>query len=214
MKKSISIILKVLTSLFFIALLLWLMRGNIKQISVLLKSTKMWLFYAGILLYFVVVAFSACRLKKVLTVQGIHLSLKDVTRLTLIGLFFTNFMPTAVGGDVVKAYYMLKLTHKKLESFTSIFVDRLLGLFSFIFLAAIALIFYGNNIENKLIIWVIVSMLAASLLVITLLLNKNIAKKFRFIVTTLRFVKLDTKLRKIYEAIASYRRHGKIATQA
>lgn len=214
MKKSISIISKVLISLFFIALLLWLMRGNIKQISVLLKSTKIGLFYLGLLLYFIVVVFSAYRLKKVLSVQGIQLSLKDVTRLTLIGLFFTNFMPTTVGGDIVKAYYMVKLTNKKLESLTSIFVDRMLGLFSLISLATFALIFYGRNIENKLIIWAVFLMLTVSLLAIIVLLNKNIAKKFRFIVTTLRFVRLDIKLRKIYEAIAGYRHHRKIAIQA
>lgn len=190
------------------------MRGNIKQISVLLKSTKIGLFYLGLLLYFIVVVFSAYRLKKVLSVQGIQLSLKDVTRLTLIGLFFTNFMPTTVGGDIVKAYYMVKLTNKKLESLTSIFVDRMLGLFSLISLATFALIFYGRNIENKLIIWAVFLMLTVSLLAIIVLLNKNIAKKFRFIVTTLRFVRLDIKLRKIYEAIAGYRHHRKIAIQA
>lgn len=214
MKKRISIILKVLVSLSFIALLLWLMRGNIKQISVLLKSTEIWLFCLGILLYFIVLVFASYRLKKVLTVQGIQLSLGDVIRLNLVGLFFTNFMPTTVGGDIVKAYYMVKLTNKKLESITSIFVDRVLGLFSFISLATFALIFYGKNIENKLIIWIIFSMLAISLLAMIVLLNKNIAKKLRFIVTTLRFVKLDTKLKKIYAAVAGYRHHKKIAIQA
>lgn len=214
MKKSISVVLKVLVSIFFITLLLWLMRGNIKQISVLLKSTKIWLFCIGFLLYFIAAILGAYRLKKVLTVQDIHLPLKDVARLTLIGLFFTNFMPTAVGGDIVKAYYMVKMTNKKLESFTSIFVDRLIGLFSFISLAAIALIFYGNNIENRLVVWMVFAMLVASLLAITVLLNKNIAKRLRFIVTTLRFVKLDAKLKRVYEAITSYRHHGKIAIQS
>ncbi len=214
MKKSVSVILKILVSLFFIALLLWLMRGSIGQILIILKTTKMWLLSLGFSLYFLNVVIISYRLKRVMTVQNIQLPLKDVTRLSLIGLFFTNFMPTAIGGDVVKAYYTAKSTDKKLESFTSIFMDRMLGLFSFITLATFALVFYGKNIENRVIIWAVFLMLVVSLLALIILLNKNVAKKLRFIVTMLRFVKLDTKLRKVYEAIASYRHHRRIVIQA
>lgn len=214
MKKNTAVILKILISLFFIALLLWLMKGSIKQILVMLKATKMWLFCLGFLLFFFNIVILSYRLKKVMTVQNIQLPLKDVTRLSLIGLFFTNFMPTAIGGDVVKAYYTAKSTDKKLESFTSIFMDRVLGLLSFVVLATFALVFYGKNIENKVVIWAVSSMLVVSLLTLIALLNKNIAKKLRFVLTTLRFVKLDAKLRKIYEAIASYRHHKMIIIQA
>lgn len=214
MKKSPSAILKILISLFFIALLLWLMRGSIGQILIMLKTTKIWLFCLGFLLYLINVVIISYRLKRVMAVQGIRLPLKEVTGLSLIGLFFTSFMPTTVGGDVVKAYYTAKSTDKKLESFTSIFMDRMLGLFSFITLATFALIFYGKNIENKVIIWAVFLMLVVSLSVLIVLLNKNVAKRLRFILTTLRFVKLDTKLRKVYEAIANYRHHRPVVIQA
>jgi hypothetical protein len=214
MKKTTLSILKILISIFFITLLLWLMRRNIKEILIMLRATKMWLFCLGFLLYLLNVVIISYRLKRVMTVQDIQLSLKDVTRLSLIGLFFTNFMPTAVGGDVVKAYYTAKSTDKKLESFTSVFMDRMLGLFSFITLATFALVFYGRNIENKTIVLTVFLMLIVSLLGLIILLNKNVAKRLRFILTTLHFVKLDTKLRKIYEAIASYRHHKRIIIQA
>lgn len=214
MRKSASIVLKILISLFFIALLLWLMRGSIGQILIILRTTKMWLLSLGFLLYFLNVVIMSYRLKRVMTVQNIQLPLKDVTRLSLIGLFFTNFMPTAIRGDVAKAYYTAKSTDKKLGSFTSIFMDRMLGLFSFITLATFALVFYGKNIENRVIIWAVSLMLVTALLALIILLNKNVAQKLRFILTMLRFVRLDTKLREIYEAIASYRHHRRIVIQA
>ena len=49
--------------------------------------------------------------------QNIFLNIKDVTCLTFVGQFFNNFMPTTIGGDVIKAHYASNVTKKRLETF-------------------------------------------------------------------------------------------------
>jgi hypothetical protein len=47
--------------------------------------------------------------------------------LTLIGAFFNNLLPGAVGGDAVKAYYLYRDTGKGGKSIASVFLDRYVG---------------------------------------------------------------------------------------
>ena len=52
---------------------------------------------------------------------------KKLFSLCLIGSFFNHFMPGAVGGDAVKAYYLYKETGHGGSSIGSVFLDRYVG---------------------------------------------------------------------------------------
>jgi uncharacterized membrane protein YbhN (UPF0104 family) len=52
---------------------------------------------------------------------------KKLLSLCLIGSFFNHFMPGAVGGDAVKAYYLYKETGHGGSSIGSVFLDRYVG---------------------------------------------------------------------------------------
>ena len=65
-------------------------------------------------------------------------------RLTMVGLFFNNFLPTGAGGDIVKGYYLLKGRPQKLDLGISIFMDRLVGTLSIMTLGFTALLFSSN----------------------------------------------------------------------
>ena len=62
--------------------------------------------------------------------QEIRIPLSMAIKLTYLGQFFTNFMPSAVGGDLVRAWYVSKQTHKKLQAALGVAVDRVIGLIS------------------------------------------------------------------------------------
>ena len=57
-----------------------------------------------------------------------------------VGMFFNNFLPTMIGGDVIKAYYLYKDTGKGDVSAASILMDRYSGLTAMMGITAIALI--------------------------------------------------------------------------
>ncbi|MHC4551368.1 MAG: lysylphosphatidylglycerol synthase transmembrane domain-containing protein [Planctomycetota bacterium] len=56
-------------------------------------------------------------------------------KLTFLGQFFTNFMPSAVGGDLIRAWYVSRYSHKKLQAALGVLVDRVMGLASTFILA-------------------------------------------------------------------------------
>lgn len=94
----------------------------------------------GLLIYSGVEVLGAFRWHLLLKVQGIHLSFGRVLQLFMIGVFFNVFLPGAVGGDVVKIYYLLKETKgQQAAAFLTVLMDRLLGLVALIGITAVLL---------------------------------------------------------------------------
>src|SRR5262245_44722715 len=55
-------------------------------------------------------------------------SLKQLTSFYFIGMYFNLMLPTSVGGDVVRAWYLDGGAGRRLAAFASVFLDRLNGL--------------------------------------------------------------------------------------
>jgi hypothetical protein len=72
-----------------------------------------------------------------LRIQRIRIPLWEAARLTFLGQFFNTVAPGAVGGDLVKAYYVSKHTPKKAAVLVSVFVDRVMGLTELTLLAGV-----------------------------------------------------------------------------
>ncbi|MBF0353561.1 MAG: flippase-like domain-containing protein [SAR324 cluster bacterium] len=78
----------------------------------------------------------------------------DYTRaflLTWIGMFFNVSLPGAVSGDVVKGYYIIKAQQNegKAKAFTTLLIDRFVGLFGLIVMAFLALLFNWQLIAHN-----------------------------------------------------------------
>ncbi len=58
-----------------------------------------------------------------------------------IGLFFNLFLPSTVGGDASRCYYLAKGTHKFRTAFYSVFADRTMGIAVLFLFASLGLLF-------------------------------------------------------------------------
>jgi uncharacterized membrane protein YbhN (UPF0104 family) len=70
-----------------------------------------------------------------LRTQHIFISPWAALKLHFLGMFYNNFLPSSVGGDLVRAWYVTKHTERGFEAVLSVFVDRALGFLSMILLA-------------------------------------------------------------------------------
>ena len=67
--------------------------------------------------------------------QQIYVPLFLAIKLTFLGQFFTNFMPSAVGGDLIRAWYISHHTPYRLRAAIGVAADRVMGLSGTIILA-------------------------------------------------------------------------------
>lgn len=61
--------------------------------------------------------------------QPVRLSYLQATKLTFAGMFASNFLPTTVGGDVLRLVGVLEVSDDRVAGTTSVVVDRLVGMF-------------------------------------------------------------------------------------
>jgi len=65
-----------------------------------------------------------------LRAQGSQVSFRDITELTFISTFFGLFLPSILGGDVVRAYSLTKNISNANLSISSVLIDRTVGISS------------------------------------------------------------------------------------
>ena len=212
MKKIFVFSLRLFVSAALIMILLYVMRGKYGEISGVLKGTKIWIFCLAFLAFIAAITIASFRLKLIIQASDIPIAFRDALSLTFIGYFFNNFLPTAVGGDIVKAYYLGRNSRDNLGSITSVFVDRVIGLFTMIFIASISLLFAGSQVVERPVRQIVLLITACSIVVLVFATNKNFARKFSFIL--IMFKPLEKKLKDLYNAIHQYRHRKALIVQS
>lgn len=98
----------------------------------------------GILTVVAALAVSAYKWQRLLNVQDVRVPLPRLFVSYLVGLFFNNFLPTNIGGDVVRAADIARQTGKTPECVASVIGERLLAAFALALTAAIGLVLSYN----------------------------------------------------------------------
>lgn len=213
MKGRVFFFLRIAISLAFLVILFWLSRKDLSAIVKVLRNSNGFLLGISVALYIAATSVIALRFKKILSIQGLNLKFREVIYLNFIGLFFNNFLPTSIGGDLVKAYYATKKTTKKLESFSSIFFDRFFGFLSIGFLALLGILFLNGRIKDRSLLWGSISFLIVVFSFFIVFLNKGLAKALFYRFLDLPFLKEGSKLRRLYNAINAYKKHKIVIVQ-
>ena len=195
--------IRVAVSLILIIVLLYVMRGNYSQILNVLKGTRVAVFTMAFLLFILALSTASIRLKLIVEAQDIVITFREAISLTFIGYFFNNFLPTAIGGDLVKGYYLSKKSANNTGSYTSVFVDRAMGLVTMVFMAFVALVLAGGAIVDASIRNTIYTITAVSVLGILLLLNKAIAKRLSGLL--FMFKPIRETVKKVYDIVHGYK---------
>ena len=138
MKKIVSFVIRIGISAGVIFFLFHTLRQEWKTaFSAIINIPRAALIHAAAL-YFLTLIFMSLRLYYLFQGQKIYLRKRECLRLTLIGGFFNNFLPTGAGGDVMKVYLAVKKTQQKAGSIISVLMDRAIGLVMLIFLASLS----------------------------------------------------------------------------
>jgi len=206
MKIKVLSLLRFAVSISLVALLFWMMRDKAGNILNDLRSADKFFYLLSAAIYLLTMVPLSYRFKIILNVQGIRMTLKDTLYLTFIGYFFNNFLPTAIGGDAVKAYYAGKSSKKNAGSFASVFMDRFVGLTSLVIIAMVMLIFKFGELDRRF-SYAILIIFCLSAIAAFLILSKSME---RWLISCEMFFgrsRIFEKLKKAYGALNDYRNH-------
>ncbi len=101
------------------------------------------LIYVSLAVLFFMLALVANAFKwgVLLRAQGVEVPWSAVIRYTFVGTFFSNFLPSAIGGDVMRGYELARYTNRSADAAVSIVVDRLIGLIMLTGMAVLAVLY-------------------------------------------------------------------------
>ena len=145
MKRAAALLLKILIT----CALFWILFRHFGFRNILdsvLSADRAWLIIASVV-FFISLVFSAVQWNLLLKAQGVNLGFKNAFSLYMIGHFFNNFLPGALGGDIVKVYRIRQDRRRGKEALAATFADRFAGLFILSFFALVCS-FYIHNFKN------------------------------------------------------------------
>ncbi len=150
-KKKISVIFRVgVTLLIFI-----LLSKSISWTALLHALTHVT--YGKLLLGLIIGAFSivisAYQWRSLLRAEHIHYDLAELIDLYLVGIAFSHFLPTGMGGDVVKAIHVGRSSNNNAGSASAVFMSRVTGFFGMLLIAMPVLLIWHSGFSSSVIVW-------------------------------------------------------------
>ena len=154
-----------------------LTRINLESFISAGREFPLWSFIPLTALFVCTVFFGSLRWRVFLRVHGVEQSILKGIKLYLVGYFFNNFLPSGVGGDVVRGYSAGKDSGKMPEVYASIAAERLTGLLATLFIALVFLPFVRPVPPIPLVILILNAAFWAGTIVFIFLNLENFLRK-------------------------------------
>ncbi len=202
-------ILKIFVAFITISLLVFILfKIDFNEMLETLSSTNLTLYIGALLIYLGGLIICSIRWKVLVSAHEIKVPFSKVLSFYFAGVFFYFFMPSYLGGDVVRIYALSKYSESKIKSIATVFMDRVTGIVALCIFVTFALIFAHSYIDTNL-LFILIIVIFFGFTSFLLLLNRNIIKRISFVFRPLfklfRFVKLEDKATRLYEAIHFYK---------
>ena len=149
-------------------------RIDMQKTAEVLNSADFFYITLAAVVFTLVNAITLCRWLIFIKALNLSTTLGSVVEHHLYGLFGNLFLPTAIGGDIIKAVGLCKASGQKPRVVASILLDRLSGFASMAIVAVTAFAFGRRYINDDMLIIPIALMGGISVISAAVLLNERI----------------------------------------
>jgi uncharacterized protein (TIRG00374 family) len=161
---------------------------------------------AAAAIFFTSVILGAWQWHRLLAAGGIALPFAKTFRVYYIGLFFNNFLPAGVGGDLVKIYDVTKFGNDPYQVFATTILDRVVGIAGLCLLALAAsfVLMPGGGLDN---LWIYVLVFAGCVApVLALILNRRLSRAVRGLFGRITVWGIGNRFDVLFRRLGEYRR--------
>lgn len=199
------------------ALICWVLRKtNLTEVFLVIRSTNVSLFLAALLVYLASYYLRAYRWHTLLQTRGIRPSISYLFKSYMVGIFFNNFLPSTIGGDVVRVHDIWRLEPNKSIATITVFLDRLLGLFALMLFATGALLASQELIIkfSGLYPWIFSGILGITVVFGVTFIPLQGVSQFAARSRLSFWMKLQHKLSNLFKELLIFREHKNALAQA
>lgn len=201
-KNIVSILLKIAVSS---ALLYFLFRGmDTASFWNTVKAVDPKALIFVVFIYLTVQAIAVSRLF-ILLKGSMNISYLKLLSIYFVGMFFNNFMPSMVGGDVAKGYYLYKASGKGGAVVASLFIDRYAGYTALMAITAFAAVIGYHLIHESIIPLLLVALIGIYVIGSLVLWVESFHGWALKIMSKLKLFGLNQKIDSLYQSIMAYK---------
>jgi uncharacterized protein (TIRG00374 family) len=137
--------------------------------------------------------------------QGLRIPFYRVWSFYFVGLFFNNFLPANIGGDIVRIYDASKYCKDTSSVFVATFMDRVIGVLAISFLAVVASVYCLDHFRIFLIYLTVVLGFCGTLFVVFSILDRRILAFFEKPFKLVKAFDLERRVEKLFDQLHAYR---------
>jgi glycosyltransferase 2 family protein len=126
---------------------------------------------------------------------------------TLVSLLLGQVLPTAVGGDAVKAIDLSRRTGARAEAISSVVVDKILGLGALVLLAAAGAASGGAGFGGYTVLGIELGVGVLSAGSLAVLFSRRARRVLQPLRPAARKLRIEGPMRSLYEGLHAYREH-------
>ncbi|MCW5200460.1 flippase-like domain-containing protein [Desulfobulbus sp. F4] len=216
-KSALSFFLKFGASLVLLAYVVWKSgldsAGGREELLHTLRGVNPFWFAFSVCIGVLLTVISSWKWQVLLRSKGIEVSLGRLVLFYFIGRFFNMFLPSSMGGDVVRVWELSRHSGEKYEAIASVLVERLSGMATLVFVSAAAVLLHSYNLP--LLSFGILFLAAMNLAIFWLILDQRILPLLiRLIGGRITLAdRLLAKLSRLQQAVRSYKDSPAILAQ-
>lgn len=170
-----------------------------------LLGVPLWVVVIALGLAMVNVGISAYKWQLVLRLRDIRIPLRYLYVYYYFGQFFNAFLPTTIGGDGARMYYLHRRHDVGADAASSVVIERATGLLSVFALAGIGGVVLIDHLPTVLVAAVVAGAVLGSLFSLWLLFDPRARRVFEATVFRVTAFDIGSRLRSVHEAIWEYR---------
>lgn len=208
LKKILSIFLRIGISIILLVFLF--NQVDKKSLAEIIKHADKPLLALAFCVYFLAYILCLLRWEMLLKALSIHLSLKRIIISFAGGVFFSLFLPSTIGGDLMRSIDLATHTKRPREVLATVLLDRLSGYVGLVLLALFALLFGSRHIQDKSVFFSVAIITAILIVALLVLFNKSLYSRINKLLHFPNAGKFIQLLKDLHEEIHYFKRHKKV----
>jgi len=208
LKKILSIVLRI--SISIILLIFLFKQVDTKSLLGIIKNADKPLLLLAFCIFFLSYILCLFRWEMLLKAVKIHLPLKRVIISFSGGVFFSLFLPSTIGGDLMRSIDLATHTQRPSEVIATVLLDRLSGYIGLVALALLALLFGWRFVSDKSVLFSIVIITAILIAILLVLFNRFLYSRINELIHSPNAGKIRQLLKDLHQEIHYFKHHKRV----
>ncbi len=203
MKKALSNTLRAVVSFGLLGYLIYI--ADFNKIIAVLQGADYRLFGVAMVIFLAALFLFTWRWQILLRHARIYPGYSRLLVFYFIGYFLNNFLPTAIGGDVSRAYYVGRQSRKPATSIGIVLLERITGMLATLTLAGVSLIWASRFFHTPQLIILTITLLGGVILAVFVMMNPVLHRINTRILGKIVILGIGEKINRVLETIHSFR---------